>query len=57
MTLGTAIVVSVAIICVTFLAVIGISAVLSAKTTKATKALTDEITSSITNRLTNKMNK
>lgn len=57
MTVGTAIVVSVAIICVTFLAVIGISAVLSSKTTKATKELTDKITSSITDRLTNKMNK
>lgn len=57
MTLGTAIVVSVAIICVTFLAVIGISAVLSVKKTNATKKLTDEITSSITDKLTNKMNK
>lgn len=57
MTLGTAIVVSVAIICVTFLAVIGIGAVLSVKKTNATKKLTDEITSSITDRLTNKMNK
>ena len=57
MTLGTAIVLSVAIICVTFLAVIGIGAVLAVKKTNATKALTDEITSSITNKLTNKMNK
>ena len=57
MTVGTAIVVSVAIICVTFLAVIGISAVLAAKKTNATKKLTDEITSSITDRLTNRMNK
>lgn len=57
MTVGTAIVVSVAIICVTFLAVIGIGAVLSVKKTNATKKLTDEITSSITDRLTNKMNK
>ena len=57
MTVGTAIVVSVAIICVTFLAVIGIGAVLAVKKTKATKKLTDEITSSITDRLTNRMNK
>ena len=57
MTIGTAIVVSVAIICVTFLAVIGIGAVLAVKKTNATKKLTDEITSSITDRLTNKMNK
>lgn len=57
MTVGTAIVVSVAIICATFLAVIGIGAVLAAKKTNATKALTDEITSSITNRLNNRMNK
>lgn len=57
MTIGTAIVVSVAIICVTFLAVIGIGAVLSVKKTKATKALTDKITNSITDKLTNKMNK
>lgn len=57
MTLGTAIVISVAIICVTFLAVIGIGAVLAVKKTNATKKLTDEITSSITDRLTNKMNK
>ena len=57
MTVGTAIVVSVAIICVTFLAVIGIGAVLAVKKTNATKKLTDEITSSITDRLTNKMNK
>ena len=57
MTVGTAIVVSVAIICATFLAVIGIGAVLAAKKTNATKALTDEITNSITNRLNNRMNK
>lgn len=57
MTVGTAIVVSVAIICVTFLAVIGIGAVLAVKKTNATKKLTDEITSSITDKLTNRMNK
>lgn len=57
MTVGTAIVVSVAIICATFLAVIGIGAVLAAKKTKATKALSDELTNQITNRLNNRMNK
>lgn len=57
MTVGTAIVVSVAIICVTILAVIGIGAVLAVKKTNSTKELTDKITSSITDRLTNRMNK
>lgn len=57
MTIGTAIVISVAIICVTILAVIGIGAVLAVKKTNSTKKLTDEITSSITDRLTNRMNK
>lgn len=57
MTIGTAIVVSVAIICATFLAVIGIGAVLAAKKTKATKALSDELTNQITNRLKHNISK
>ena len=57
MTLGTAIVISVAIICVTFLGVVIIGANLAKKKTDAAAKLTDEITSSITNKLTNKMNK
>ena len=57
MTVGTAIVISVAIICGTFLAVIGIGAALAAKKANATKALTDEITNSISNRLNNRLNK
>lgn len=51
MTVGTAIVVSVAIICGTFLAVIGIGAALAAKKANATKALTDEITTRFKDRL------
>ena len=57
MTLGTAIVVSVAIICVTFLGVVIIGANFAKKKTDAAAKLTNEITSSITDRLTNKMNK
>ena len=57
MTVGTAIVISVAIICVTFLGVVIIGANLAKKKTDAAAKLTDEITSSITNKLTNKMNK
>lgn len=55
MTVGTAIVVSIAIICGTFLAVIGIGAALAAKKTKATKALSDELTSQITNKLKDRL--
>ena len=51
MTIGTAIVVSIAIICGTFLAVIGIGAVLAAKKANATKALSDQITKKINERL------
>lgn len=51
MTVGTAIVVSIAIICGTFLAVIGIGAVLAAKKANATKALTDELTNKLKDRI------
>lgn len=57
MTVGTAIVVSVAIICVTFLGVVIIGANIAKKKTDAAAKLTNEITSSITDRLTNRMNK
>lgn len=57
MTVGTAIVISVAIICVTFLGVVIIGANIAKKKTDAAAKLTNEITSSITDRLTNKMNK
>lgn len=57
MTVGTAIVVSVAIICVTFLGVVIIGANIAKKKTDAAAKLTNEITSSITEKLTNKMNK
>ena len=57
MTVGTAIVVSVAIICVTFLGVVIIGANIAKKKTDAAAKLTNEITSSITDKLTNRMNK
>lgn len=49
MTVGTAIVISIGMLCVTFLLTIGIGAILSSRKTKAandfSKVLTDEITS------------
>ena len=48
MTIGTAIVVSIGILCATFLGVMIIGAVLEAKKTKATKTLSDELKNQIT---------
>lgn len=57
MTVETVIVVCVAIICATFLAALGIGAVLTAKKTNATKALTNELTNQITRRLKHNISK
>ena len=48
MTIGTAIVVSIGILCATFLGVMIIGAVLEVKKTKATKSLSDELKNQIT---------
>ena len=57
MTVGTAIVVSVAIICVTFLGVVIIGANIAKKKTDAAAKLTNELTNSLSNRLNNRINK
>ena len=55
MTIGTAIVISVAILCGTFLAVIGIGVAMNKKKTDAAAALTTELTNHISKKLNEKL--
>ena len=55
MTVGTAIVVSVAIICVTFLAVVCIGVNLAKKKTDAAAKLTNELTNQISKKINEKL--
>ena len=57
MTVGTAIVVSVAIICVTFLGVVIIGANLAKKKTDAAAKLTNELTNHISKKIEDNLNK
>ena len=54
MTVGTAIVVSIGIICGTFLATVGIGVLLNSKKNKATEALTKTFTDELNKRLQSK---
>ena len=55
MTVGTAIVLSVAILCVTFLATLGIGAAMSRKKNLAAAALTSTLTDEINKRIKDKL--
>lgn len=57
MTIGTAIVISVAILCATFLITLGIGAAMSKKKNDAAAALTTELTNQISSRLKHTLNK
>lgn len=57
MTIGTAIVASIGIICGTFIVALIIGACMNKKKTDAAAALTNELTNQITSRLNNRLNK
>ena len=57
MSIGTAIVVSIGIICGTFLAVVGIGAWMNVKKSKATNDLSKVLTDELTNRLKGNLKK